>query len=277
MSNKNTKVNANSKETKPAIKVIDAKKFYEGSVFTNFYGERFIVDKYNNKNDVDVHFLDEHQYSCKTYRSVLVSGNLKNPYHPGKYGGYVGVGPYGRKNDAVVYNVWNHILVRVFQSKSEYYNNFNSYKEDSICEEWLNFQTFAQWYYDYIGKLNPNFKYNLDKDIYQWGFKSKIYSPETCCIIPESLNLGLSIYENPRTNLPTGVVMIGDRFYPNLRSSNNKNESYGGFGTPEEAFEIYKKIKLKDIREQAEYYLNNGALLKKDFECICNLDIKPYY
>ena len=28
MSNKNTKVNANSKETKPAIKVIDAKKFY---------------------------------------------------------------------------------------------------------------------------------------------------------------------------------------------------------------------------------------------------------
>ncbi len=268
-----SKLNSNGDEVKAPFKVVDAKKFYEGTIFTNSTGDKYIVDEYNNKENVKVHFLDEHQYSCNTFRSVIVTSGPKNPYTPGKFGGYVGDGQYGRKNDPVVYNVWNHMLARIYDSKSGFYSNVYSYKSDTICGEWYNFQIFAQWYYDYLSKLNSGFKYHLDKDIYQWGLKSKVYSPDTCCLLPDHLNLGLSVYENPRTNLPTGVVLQGGRFYPNIKSSKKS----GGFDSPDEAFEIYRSEKLKAIKEQADFYYSQGALLKKDYDCICNLDIKPYY
>ena len=281
MSNKNTKVNANSKETKPAIKVIDAKKFYEGSVFTNFYGERFIVDKYNNKNDVDVHFLDEHQYSCKTYRSVLVSGNLKNPYHPDQHGGYCGVGIYGRKNDVMVYRVWYHMLERTDPKFRKGNINMPSletaYKNVTVCDEWRNFQIFAQWYYDYINKLNPKYKYDLDKDILQWGYESKIYSPNTACLVPREINNDLisSWYSHNNGNLPVGVSFSGYKFSAVFRVK--KDVRYlGVYDTPEDAFAAYKKAKEDYIKERALFYLNEGAILPYVYDALCKIDIKPF-
>ena len=67
-----------------------------------------------------------------------------------------------------------------------YSNNYHqrepSYKECSVCEEWLNFQNFAKWWY-----INYFEEGDLDKDLLVKD--NKIYSPKYCCILPKQINV----------------------------------------------------------------------------------------
>ena len=58
----------------------------------------------------------------------------------------------------------------------------------------LCYNTFAQWYIAQESKLNPKYKYEVDKDLLYPLYKNqtdgyKLYSPATCCLIPKDLNL----------------------------------------------------------------------------------------
>lgn len=256
------------------------KKFYEGTIFTNFYGDRYIILKYFNAGSVLIEFLDEFHYRTNTKLSVIKTGNVKNPFHKGKFGQYVGAGLYNRKNDHPVYNVWIHMHSRVYESKTEYYSIVDSYKYCTICNEWYCFQNFASWYYNYISKLNPNYKYSIDKDIFQFNIKNKIYSPTTCCIVPEDMNNMLSgIYPKIQTvskNVPTGVVYNCGKFYPNLVIKQNHVTNLGHYDTPMEAFEVYKYHKLDYIHKCANLYYKDGAILKDVYDQLYSIDILPY-
>lgn len=37
------------------------------------------------------------------------------------------------------------------------------------------------------------------------------------------------------------------------------------------------KVSSNGDEVKTDFYYSQGALLKKDYDCICNLDIKPYY
>ena len=58
-----------------------------------------------------------------------------------------------------------------------------AYKDVYVCDEWLNFQNFAEWY---LSQPNCNFDFDLDKDLL--GSGSKIYSPSTCTLLPPAIN-----------------------------------------------------------------------------------------
>lgn len=57
-----------------------------------------------------------------------------------------------------------------------------TYTECEVCEEWQNFQNFAEWYDEnYFNGCH------IDKDIKIKG--NKIYSPETCIMVTRSENM----------------------------------------------------------------------------------------
>lgn len=75
-------------------------------------GCKMIIDKYINKNEIYVKFLDEHKYIVKTTYEKFLLGQVKNPYRVNVgYHGYIGIGPYdtckyigSRKVSNKVYN-----------------------------------------------------------------------------------------------------------------------------------------------------------------------------
>lgn len=89
--------------------------------------------------------------------------------------GYIGFGNYSRLSDMRVYSRWSDMLKRVAADA-----------ERTVCDEWLNFQCFAKWYYDNYpkdGKL-----YCLDKDKIDFG--NRRYCPDKCCFITMEENSG---------------------------------------------------------------------------------------
>lgn len=76
------------------------------------------------------------------------------------------------------YNRWRQINNKV-KNKKKYYNNIeNNFKS---------YQSFICWCEENYYEV-PNEEMNLDKDLFGNG---KIYSEETCCFLPKSINLAL--------------------------------------------------------------------------------------
>lgn len=214
---------------------------------TNNYGKCVVMD-YKNKTDVTVMFYYPKCYvKCRT--NNLIKGNVRNPMFPSYYGkGYLGVGKYNSRNTPS-FKIWLGVLTRL--------NNDNvrvkqpTYNDVEVCDEWLNFQNFAEWCYTqkgFISKDGDNRSYQLDKDILVKG--NKIYSPETCCFVPQELNKLLTNRRNERGIYPVGVTYDKKRdcFVAQIFCY-GKNKNLGSFKTPEEAFLAYKKAKESHIKD----------------------------
>ena len=66
------------------------------------------------------------------------------------------------------------------------HKKYPTYIDCKVCEEWLNFQNFAKWYYNNYYEIE-NEKICLDKDILHKG--NKIYSPDNCVFVPNNINV----------------------------------------------------------------------------------------
>lgn len=63
----------------------------------------------------------------------------------------------------------------------------------SVDEEWLNYDNFKKWWDENYYEL-PNEKTCIDKDLLIP--KNKIYSKDTCVIVPNSINLAITLTKN---------------------------------------------------------------------------------
>ena len=227
-----------------------AKDKYEGSTFVNRSGDTCVVEKYVNAREVYVTF-DGKPYTKPLRVGNLVRGEFENLYSPRVRGvGYLGIGEFSAK-DRLEYQTWNNMLKRAYDHKTK--ENQPSYKESSVCEEWHNFQNFAEWCNDQVGfrTTDNNGKcYQLDKDLIVLG--SKIYSPETCCFIPQCLNLVVSKRVSNR-KYPTGVCFDTktNKFIASLTKF-GKYKFLGYFDNSEEAFQTFKVNKESYVAELAE-------------------------
>lgn len=101
-----------------------------------------------------------------------------------------GVGVYekGRHKASVngkhtkAYHAWRNMLERCYSASLHELRP--TYMGCSVCDEWLKFQSFAEWYYDNYPQDGKS--YHLDKDLKILG--NKIYSPETCLFVPKIVN-----------------------------------------------------------------------------------------
>ena len=220
-----------------------------GEQHINNQGYRFEITEYRGCMNCDIMFENGYLVNNVEYSQILRK-EIRNPYHKTKYNvGFLGEGRYNSKTHVRAYDKWSNMFMRSYDTK--YIEKFPTYKGCTVDKNWHNFQVFAQWFEE---NLKSHMKdWDLDKDILVKG--NKIYSPETCCLIPTRINKLFTSRKNNRGALPVGVSKIGNKFKANL-SKNGYRLHLGTYNTPKEAFLAYKTAKENYIKEVADEYKN---------------------
>jgi hypothetical protein len=221
-----------------------------GEVGKNNNGTEMKIVKYVDSENMDVIFLDGHNYVAKNVSyNNFKRGVVKNPFEKNVYGiGYLGIGDHlvvenGSKTQA--YMVWHEMIGRCYK-KQKHRSSNTYYKISTVCDEWKCFQVFAEWYYKEMYYIK-NERLHLDKDILYAN--NKIYSPFTCMLVPQRIN---SLFTNRRNTrgLPNGVFKTTSGKYMAKYGVN----SLGCYMSVEEAFDVYARHKEKVIKSFANEY-----------------------
>lgn len=110
------------------------------------------------------------------------------------------------------------------------------------------FQSFCEWAITqpgYLNKDNDGYSWQLDKDLYSLG--NKVYSVDTCCFVPRSVNSLLTLCKSSRGELPLGVISSKGKFRSFI-SENAKRFALGTFACPIEAHRAWQIRKAAAIR-----------------------------
>jgi hypothetical protein len=195
----------------------------------------------------------EDKHKMEVRYDHVKEGTVKNPYHKSVFGrGYIGVGKYraginGRITKS--YQTWISILERIYDEK--YLEKYPTYRDVTVCKEWHNFQTFAEWFYRYYPTDGD--KYDIDKDLK--SSRSKIYSPQTCIFIPQSLNKFMTNTKLTNTSGYIGVCWNKrDNKWVAGIGIDGKRKHIGYFNDPEDASEAYKKAREIEVKRWKRYY-----------------------
>lgn len=242
-------------------------------VFSTNEGYEIKVISFNSYSDVTVEFQDKWKQVVHTTWGHCKSGNVKNRYHPNKYGGIVGdIRPSKTVNKmSKEYIAWYNILVRCYEEKI--YNKYQSYEQCEICEEWKYYWNFYDWLHSQSNfeKWKNGTSWAVDKDIIIKN--NKIYSPQTCCLVPKEVNNLLLKSEQTRGDLPIGVTYRkSDGMYEAQCSDPflNKYITIGIYNTPQQAFKYYKQYKENILQRMAnqQYQLKN--INKQCYDALMN-------
>jgi hypothetical protein len=212
-----------------------------------------VIEEYNGWKDIVVRFVDSGNL-VRTRYELFKKGIVKNPYDKSVYDvGFIGVGEYRPKINGErtkQYAVWHSMLERCYSGKL--HKKRPTYSDCTLAKEWHCFQNFARWYDDNYYEVNGE-RMALDKDILLKG--NKVYSPQTCIFVPQSINLLFVKGDSMRGEYCIGVSLhkITNKFQVYC-SILGDNQYLGLFNTYEEAFQIYKEFKEKSIKRIANEY-----------------------
>lgn len=134
--------------------------------------------------------------------------------------------------------LWNNVKERCKEgSKTQnreptYIGSENRFKD---------FQTFAEWHIDQVGY---GLGYDLDSDILR-AFTNKVYSEDTCLLIPSSLNRFLQSCSGKRSNRPQGVGSSRGFLYvkPSFTYLEHEEVKYK-----------YRSFKIHELHAAKDYY-----------------------
>jgi len=143
--------------------------------------------------------------------------------------------------------LWQNMLKRCFTDGFK--QSRPTYKDVTCSKEWLSMTNFV----NDVSKMK-GFGLSgwcLDKDILQKG--NKLYSKDTCCFVPQEVNLLLIKSDKSRGEYPVGVCFhkATGKFRARLKME-GKAKFLGYFNTPEEAFQAYKLAKEAYIKAVAQ-------------------------
>ena len=227
-----------------------------GETRFNNFGSEMVITTYRNCSDIDVYF-PEYNWTAKNVQyNNFKNGKIKCPYERRVHSyGYLGEGPHKAYENGKLtkeYKIWQHMLGRCYDS------NFSvkhpTYIKCEVCDEWLNFQNFAEWYNENYYEISGE-RMNLDKDILIKG--NKIYGPNSCVFVPQSINK-LFIKSNvARGDLPIGVCYNKKykKYQANCKLGNKKSKFLGFYDNEFDAFRAYKEFKETHIKKIANEYL----------------------
>lgn len=250
---------------------------WENQILKNNNEKFFKVLEYINTNEVHIEFIET------GFKRIASLGNIKagsvvDNMSPSVYNvGYIGNGIHKTKVNNVQephYKIWQAIIQRCYDKNCSSYKNYGE-QGVIICEEWKNYQIFAEWYLS--NHKDWMIAWELDKDIL---FKnSKIYSPATCCFVPKNINVIFTKRNIERGDYPIGVHLKSQTkkctTYNTIIAQLNKNGEkihLGCFKTVEEAFNAYKIAKENYIKEIASEY--KDLLTEEVYQALVNYKVK---
>lgn len=229
-----------------------------------------IID-YKDANNIYVKFEDKYGAIVKCAYREFVNGKVKNPYYPEVYGH----GMIGQKYETSINGLqikesitWRSMLSRVFSKTVK--ERQPTYNATKCCEDWLLYENFYEWLHEqenFIQWKNGN-GWALDKDIISKG--NTIYSPDMCCLVPQSINSLFNTHKKTRGSLPIGITFDRDtnkyKAYCNNPLLNNQKVGLGYFENIDDAFYTYKKYKENTIQRIANIEFQKGNITKKCYD-----------
>ena len=220
-----------------------------GDIFQANQGGSCVVVQYIDYKNVVIEFQDQYRYTATVSADSLLRGRFKNPYHPNVFGvGYIGIGSAivsTNRKASIEYRTWASMLKRCYNE--DYLSKYPTYRGCTVCDEWHNFQVFSKWL---LGNRYHGLGYELDKDLL--AVNSKVYSPNTCVLIPQQINKILTSSGAARGKYPLGVSRNKRRgvFQAHLRM-NSQPTNLGSFDCPKDAHEAYVIAKEAYVKETA--------------------------
>lgn len=204
---------------------------------------------YVNQSNIVVEFQDKYRFRKTTTCSNFRLGQVKNPYDKTVCGvACLGYGKHKVGTEAFTpeYNAWKNMIVRCYSEK-EKHKHPAYFGSATVCDEWLNFQTFADWYVD--NKYECKGRLHIDKDILING--NMEYAPDKCLLVPQRINM-LFVRHPKASELPTGIRSETNGSY----SANYGGKYLGTYQTIAEAYKVYSIAKEQAIYKIAEEYKN---------------------
>ena len=178
-----------------------------------------------------------------------------------------GINDVSTRSNNKVYKTWVGMLERCYSPK--YHLKEPPYLKCIVCAEWRYFSKFKEWFEDSANGYQEG--YELDKDILVKG--NKVYSPNTCCFVPQELNKLLMLRKSKRGKLPIGVAFTGFSYRVQI-SLYGKRACFGRFSTPEVAFLAYKKAKEQYVKELAEKYYKEGKITERVYNALLDYRVE---
>lgn len=255
------------------------------SVYEKRFGEERYNNKgclmkiveYNNSDDIIVEFQDAYKAKVHAAYREFNNGSVKNPYYPSVYDVGITGSKYPTRIDGghqiKEYNAWKTMLVRCFDK--EYKEKHPTYANATCCDEWLLFENFYEWLHSQpnFDKWLNNNGWNLDKDIIVK--RNKLYSPETCCLVPNNVNKLFVKGEALRGDCPIGVCKNDYGYGAYCHNPiTNKQEFLGYHSTKSRAFLAYKKRKEMIIKQVAQEEYNKGSITRECYEAMMKYEVE---
>lgn len=224
-----------------------------GEIRKNTFGTEMKIIECNTQKNIIVEFLDDYHYRKTTTYTTFKSGNVKNPYDKKICNvGYMGKGKYHCKYSngihTLEYQNWIAMIRRCYDNNRK--NIYSAYFGNcKVCNQWHDFQEFGKWYEENFYQVGME-RMHIDKDILYPG--NKIYSPETCLIVPQGINM-LFLNKPNKRGLPNGITQNQNGTY----RAKYKEEELGTYNSLDEAYQAYTYKKKNHILSAAEAYRNS--------------------
>lgn len=222
------------------------------------------ITEYNYCDDIVIEFQDAFKARIKSTYNLFSTGGIKNPNHKGKYNQIIGNIYPTRYNNSPLkeFKTWDRVINRVYNPK--YWEDRHNYSKVKLTEEWLYYPNFYEWIHsqENFEKFKLGYRWAIDKDILS-DYKNKIYSPDTCVLVPHYVNILFT--EKKINNLPLGVWIsqsCKNRYAVEIKDNGGKKKTYFCH-TPEEAGNIYQEYRLRHIKEIAEIAINKGDITER--------------
>lgn len=246
-------------------------------VDSNNFGKMEVI-YINGSRDVGVRFINTDTIVSNLQKGNVVRGTVSDFMVRTVNGiGYLGSNIKVTKSGA--YDAWHSMLERCYSEL--YHITRPTYRDCTVSEEWQNFTNFKKWYDD-----NYITGYHLDKDLLKFG--NKLYSPNTCCFIPQQINSLIKDSSNNRGDCPLGVSKRkkkGTNMFNGLYNVSCGTGKKGGsiyigrFTCPYKAFEAYKEFKEFLLYNYGEYYFERGLINEQVYKALTNfvvIDDSPW-
>lgn len=219
-----------------------AEKWQKGKVYLNNKGEAFEYLDSEIKGKARYHLLrfvatDNYQY---VHTAILNNpSRLRDSSKPH----VAGVGhskgtkdrPFAPHMYPHAYEVWCAMINRCYLGGS----GVRSYKDVFVAEEWHDFNNFLSWFEAEISDGSSILKNRLalDKDLF--GAGKRIYSSDTCCFIPMSINSLLVGLDSSRTS---------EELLKRVNRLQEQLEVFGHILSPKVKERLLKKIKDLNLK-----------------------------
>lgn len=157
------------------------------------------------------------------------------------------------------YEMWKGMLRR---SLDESFKRKNPrYTDCCVCDEWLSFSTFEKW----LGDIDLK-GLSVDKDIKLEN--NKLYSPDTCSLVPRKVNNLIVSCSKARGELPVGVHAKSGRYYSQISDQSTNIQRYlGYYDNPLLAHREWQLAKIDHIRNTVEWWKSGEYSYSFDIEC----------